>query len=252
MAGLVAPALRALLENLIDYAGAFPPATLPCREAFRNYEEYRRSSHAWMLGRFVVTAGDLDLLLPEGVARFAVLAQQDHPRADCIESKTFIKTAKSFYWETEDLEAIHEAGVFAKSRTGGLTPEAIPSPEDLAEFLERSARLRLPFKLTAGLHAALRSTRALTYEADSPHVSMHGFVNVFMAACFAWHGISGIREVLVETDPEAFHFDDHAHWRDRWLKADEVATARREFAHSLGSCSFLEPVESLQALGWLR
>jgi hypothetical protein len=251
VARYIAPALRALLENIVDYAGAFPPAGLPCREAFRNYEEYRRSEQAWMLGRFVVTAGDLDLLLPEGTARFAVLAQQDQPRADCIESKTFVETAKPFYWETDDLEAVRRHGVCAKFRTGGLTPDAIPAIESLAEFLERAARLRVAFKLTAGMHEAVRSTRALTYEDNSPRAPMHGFVNVFLAACFAWRGIGRVSEVLAEMDPAAFHFDEHAHWRDRWLSVEEIAEARRSFAHSFGSCSFTEPVESLRTLGWL-
>ena len=205
-----------------------------------------------MLGHFVVTAGDLDLLLPEGIAPFAVLAQQDHRRAASIESKTLVHTAKPFYWEEEDLEAVQQAGVFAKFRTGGMTPEAIPDLEKLGDFIERAAKLRLSFKLTAGLHAALRSTRALTYEADSPRVLMHGFVNVLLAACFAWQGIPIFRDVLAETDPAAFHFDEHAHWYDRWLTVEEISAARRNFAHSFGSCSFLEPIESLQALGWLE
>jgi hypothetical protein len=247
----VSPALGALVGNIVDYAGAFPPASLACREAFRKYEEYRRSAHAWMLGRFVVTAGDLDLLLPEGTAPFAVLAQQDHSRAECIESKTFVETAKPFYWETDDLEAVARYGVYAKFRTGGLTPDAIPAIETVAEFIERAARLRIAFKLTAGMHEPIRSTRALTYEEDSPRAPMHGFVNVFLAACFAWRGMTGVRDVLAETDAAAFRFDEQAHWRDHSVHADEIGEVRRNFAHAFGSCSFMEPVESLKALDWI-
>jgi hypothetical protein len=47
-------ALRSLLADSIDYAGLFPPATLPMREAVANYAAYRSGSAAWMLGRFVV------------------------------------------------------------------------------------------------------------------------------------------------------------------------------------------------------
>ncbi|MFN7172319.1 MAG: hypothetical protein ACK4P3_05995, partial [Fimbriimonadaceae bacterium] len=42
--------------------------------------------------------------------------------------------------------------VAAKGRTGGVTAEAFPSTEKLAEFLQGCANLDLPFKLTAGLH----------------------------------------------------------------------------------------------------
>jgi hypothetical protein len=251
VAGFVAPALRALLENSVDYAGAFPPAGLACREAFGNYEEYRRSPDAWLLGRFVVTATDLDLLLPEGTAPFGVLTQHDHARAATIESKSFVATNKPFYWETDDLEAVRRAGVSAKFRTGGLTPDAIPGIEVLATFLARAAQLRVPCKLTGGMHAAVRSTRALTYEANSPAAPMHGFVNVFLAAAFAFHGAAIICEVLSETDAGAFRFDDRAHWREHSLGVEDIRGARRNLLHSFGSCSFIEPVESLKAIRWL-
>ncbi|MFN0108288.1 MAG: hypothetical protein ACKVZH_05475 [Blastocatellia bacterium] len=52
--------LRFLLENLIDYAGLFPPAELPMAEAVRNYAAYRQNEHAWMLGKFIVPAARLE------------------------------------------------------------------------------------------------------------------------------------------------------------------------------------------------
>lgn len=54
-----APALRALLTDIIDYAGIFPPASLPLGEAVENFARYRRSSFSWMLGNFVVPGGCL-------------------------------------------------------------------------------------------------------------------------------------------------------------------------------------------------
>lgn len=52
--------LRFLLENLIDYAGLFPPAELTMAEAVKNYAAYRQSEHAWMLGKFIVPAARLE------------------------------------------------------------------------------------------------------------------------------------------------------------------------------------------------
>ncbi len=46
--------LRALMSAAIDYAGLFPPATLPLEPALRNYAGYLRSPDAWMLGAFVL------------------------------------------------------------------------------------------------------------------------------------------------------------------------------------------------------
>jgi hypothetical protein len=56
--------LRALLTELIDYAGLFPPAQLPLERAVRNYAEYRNGPDAWMLGRFVCPAAKLRELVP--------------------------------------------------------------------------------------------------------------------------------------------------------------------------------------------
>lgn len=52
--------LRALLTELIDYAGLFPPARLPLDQAIRNYAHYRQEPDAWMLGRFIVPAARLE------------------------------------------------------------------------------------------------------------------------------------------------------------------------------------------------
>jgi hypothetical protein len=60
--------LRALVARLVDYAGLFPPAGLPMREAVRHYAEYLDSPDAWMLGRFVVPVARLDELAADASA----------------------------------------------------------------------------------------------------------------------------------------------------------------------------------------
>jgi hypothetical protein len=54
--------VRALMTGAIDYAGLFPPAALSMRDAVGNFARYRSSSHAWMLGCFVVPAARLEEL----------------------------------------------------------------------------------------------------------------------------------------------------------------------------------------------
>jgi hypothetical protein len=49
----------ALLRDLIDYAGLFPPASLAMPVAVANYEKYLQSEFSWMLGRFIVPAARL-------------------------------------------------------------------------------------------------------------------------------------------------------------------------------------------------
>ncbi len=106
---------------------------------------------------------------------------------------------------------------------------------ELARFV-RSCRDRgLVFKATAGLH------RAIATDGE------HGFLNLLAAAVFGDE-----ERALSEQDASAFALEPAAfRWRDRAASADEVAQARRELLHSIGSCSFFEPVEELETLGAL-
>jgi hypothetical protein len=52
--------VRALLSEIVDYAGLFPPSQLSMSEAVSNYATYKNSKHSWMLGRFVVPVNRLD------------------------------------------------------------------------------------------------------------------------------------------------------------------------------------------------
>jgi hypothetical protein len=121
----------------------------------------------------------------------------------------------------------------------------------VAAFIVACAERRLPFKATAGLHHPIRALQPLTYGADAPRAVLHGFLNVFLAAAFAWHGQRNIEPILAELDGNAFRFDERAYWRDWSLDAGQIREARAQFSHSFGSCSFEEPVGDLEALGLL-
>jgi hypothetical protein len=54
--------LRTLLSGIIDYAGLYPPASLPLDEAIRNFVKYQTDSEAWMLSRFIIPAKRLSEL----------------------------------------------------------------------------------------------------------------------------------------------------------------------------------------------
>jgi hypothetical protein len=149
------------------------------------------------------------------------------------------------------LAAIRLVGGRAKVRTGGVKSDAFPSTSDLARFLVACAASRVPFKATAGLHHPVRCVRPLTYEKNSATGTMHGFVNVFIAAALVQGGlsVSDAGALLEETDPKAFAFDDAgARWRDRRVSRDALAASRSTFALSFGSCSFEEPMAELKEL----
>ncbi len=143
----------------------------------------------------------------------------------------------------------------AKIRTGGETPEIIPSANLVANFLHLCAEASLPFKATAGLHHPIRSNRRLTYADDSPSGVMHGFFNVFLAAALLRNTLINhdeATELLDETAADAFVFEEsHVAWRSHVLTSEQIAFARQQFALSFGSCSFSEPIEDLQALSLL-
>jgi hypothetical protein len=253
VAGPIAPALRALLSNSIDYAGLFPPASLPLDVVVAKYREYKAGEFAWLLGKLVVTRHEL---AGEPIDEpLTVVSNSDHARAVSIETKLVISTSRPTYCEVPitELDELRKIGSFAKIRAGGVTPEAIPTVDYVANYIEACATRRLPFKATAGLHHPIRSIQPLTYEPGAVRATMHGFINFLLASAFAWHAapMDLIRNILEETDPNAFRFDAAAHWRDHSLDRDRLTAARRDFAHSFGSCLFTDPIDGLQKLGWL-
>ncbi len=253
----LAPSLRALLEGFIDYAGLFPPAKLPLVEVVEKYGQYKKSEHSWMLHRLVITAADLQAVPEAFDGSLAVLTDSDETRATSIETNKVMVAQRPVYCEVSprslsELDTVKSSACFAKIRTGGLKAEAIPAPADVAAFIAACAERRLAFKATAGLHHPIRSEQPLTYEADSPRATMHGFLNVLMASAFAWHGeLKNIELVVAELDPSAFSFNEKAHWREHSLTVEQIRNARQQFIHSVGSCSFEEPVQDLEKLGLL-
>jgi hypothetical protein len=248
----IAPALRALVSNLVDYAGLYPPASLPLPIVAERYRAFRGSPDAWMLNRLVLPESQLAHAQDIADWRITLIVNGDPgplpPQVETLETKLPHSFRLPTYCEAPLTQI---SGSWAKVRTGGIAADAIPSTAHLAEYLEEAARRRIPFKATAGLHHPVRSEHRLTYAVDSPTARMHGFLNVFLAACFAWHGAvaAELKELLEEADPEQFTFGENARWRSRSLTLDQIEGARRDFAHSFGSCSFEEPVSELRSLG---
>jgi hypothetical protein len=152
------------------------------------------------------------------------------------------------------LATLKRRGARAKIRTGGVVPDAIPDPADVARFIAACAAAGVPWKATAGLHHPVRAEQALGYEPASPRAVMHGFLNVFAAAAFARTGATpaDLDAVLREQQASAFRFDDAGlAWRRLRASTRELAATRHDFAGSFGSCSFAEPVADLRALGVL-
>jgi hypothetical protein len=154
----------------------------------------------------------------DGLAALATEVYVELPTGDALEQR---------------LDQLAEHGLRAKVRCGGAT---VPSARELAGFVRACRKRGLRFKATAGLHHAFRTN------------GEHGFLNLLAAAVF-----DGDEEaVLAETDAAAFRLDAGSlSWRDRSASPDEIVRVRRGLFHSIGSCSFFEPVEELEQLGVL-
>jgi len=121
-------------------------------------------------------------------------------------------------------------------------------------FLLACAQAGVAFKATAGLHHPVRGLHALTSEAAGPRATMHGFLNIFLAAALAWFGAgeAALMKTLSESSPAAFRLDDDViSWHEHELISDQLEQVRRHFAISFGSCSFAEPVRDLKEMRWL-
>jgi hypothetical protein len=153
------------------------------------------------------------------------------------------------------LAALAATACWAKVRTGGVTPNKVPSTELVARFLARAKQAGAALKATAGLHHAIRAERKLTYAGDSPSGVMHGFVNVTFAATLLASGkidVDMAEAVLDDDRPEVFKFGGRAgSWLNAVLTYGEFAHGRDHLLRSVGSCSFDEPVQELRELGWI-
>jgi hypothetical protein len=231
-----------LLERLIDHAPLFPPASLPLPEAVAEDERARESAFSFALGRFVCPASLLPSLPDVGRGVTVVLdgPLAPDPRVEAVEAppgtdiSTLADLAPEVYVEVpldDDLEAqlaeLAEYGFRAKARcTGG--------PLRLPRFLLECRAQRLQYKLTGGLHHAVRTEHE------------HGLLNVLAAAAF------GDEEYIDEEDPDAFALTPTGfRCRGRVASYDEIVQGRSTRLRSIGSCSFFEPVAELEALGML-
>jgi hypothetical protein len=272
---------RSLFLGLVDDAALFPPGNAPMARALAEHAEHRASGYGDVVGPFLCPASRIDELtetLPADgrvglslvfdvsgdAAHHALRTTAVDPRLTLVGVEAaharlgddattvggnlarlpgatgYLEVARTEFEASLDL--VGSTGWHAaKYRTGGTVAEAFPTEGELAAFLIAATSRGLPFKLTAGLHHAVRHT------GDTTGFEHHGVLNVLVATRVAQQGGSPdeVTATLAEREPGPL-VQFVRDWDD-----GTCADVRRAF-RSFGCCGVTDPIEDLADLGLLE
>ena len=269
-----------LLRGLVDDAALFPPGNAPMDVALAEHARYRADPWADAIGPFLCPASRVDELraaLPRGRslhlslvvdvvgdaahAALRACAADDRLTLGGVEAALsrlggdaaavggnlarlpgtvgYLEVPRSEHDSALDLVAT-SGWHAAKYRTGGVTPDAFPAEAELAGFLLACSARGISFKLTAGLHHAVRSTSDEGFE-------QHGVLNVLVATRAAQSGCPAdeVAAVLGERRPEPL-----VGIVQGW--DESTCTDVRGAFRSFGCCGVTDPLGDLAALGVLE
>lgn len=318
-------AKRALLSNIVDYAGTFPPAALSLEAALKEAATCRTQlAHPWLFSKMALPLDSLKKLSPRllseqgadghawlftalgsaqkdesSAADFAQVIDWDlreasrfndrfwessvrqgiigyetrlpanllsNPQSEVlrayldpaldrvtavsgnkvqlyIEIPWLAEWKKSIdgvadaitFWMEENAGLLSTVGL--KFRTGG---QYQPTAEQLAHAISVCVSRRLKIKTTQGLHAAVSDAKGI------------GFVNLFSAINFMFALGTGTfktkdaEQCIKSTKKSDFTFAREAFsFKDFTLDIEKLENTRRHHAACFGSCSIVEPDESL-------
>jgi hypothetical protein len=258
-----APLDRALQEHLAhrmaSYAGVVGPLLVPAAALTELAELVAAQALAAPLRIGVIAAGGPD------EAGEAVSAAAAGPSLDVVAVELPLATSgdlaatwrslgsggRSVWFELDrtdsgrnQLDRLAAAGTGgpggAKLRTGGITAPGFAPETELAAFLRHAIDRDLTFKLTAGLHHAIRCTDPTT------GFEQHGVLNVLCAIKAALNGAEEdeLETVLAERDPAPLVTQGNG-------MSEADASVIRAFWSSFGCCGVTEPIDELAALGLL-
>jgi hypothetical protein len=264
-------AVPTVFVGMLDDAAVFPPGSAPLPEAIVAHREHRAAWYAEMVGPLLLPPEDVaavptDVTIGvvgprDAVARVldsgrdirqievAVAKRGEDPQPGLRDLLTLVGTTGlrgyaeiPLTWGlTAALDAVAEARaagipVAPKFRTGGLAAELFPTPVELAAVICACRDRELPFKLTAGLHHALRHTDP---ETGFIH---HGFLNVLVATAIAVEGAEPAEVAKILASGDATPLVNAARAR---------LTQERPLWQGFGSCSIADPLADLRVLGLL-
>ncbi|MFI9273010.1 hypothetical protein ACIGXM_20115 [Kitasatospora sp. NPDC052896] len=274
-------AVPPLFTGLCDDAAIFPPGELPLPQAVPAHRTHRTAWYAGLVGPFLCGAGALGALLelvdeplaigvivPAGSTGLApaleTVATEPRLRVAGAEvaADPGMAPAEGARRVVAAFERLLPAGACgaveiprgpdlpaaldvlagtpyrAKFRTGGTAAGAFPTEPELAAFVTGCVERGLPFKCTAGLHHAVRHTDPAT------GFEHHGFLNVLLATHAALTG-GDPRALLAERDGKELASAASE------LTVPQISAVRAAFT-AFGTCSVVEPLDDLIALGLIQ
>jgi hypothetical protein len=273
------PAEPTLFAGLIDDAAVFPPGNAPLPEAVRGHRAHRASPYAGLIGPLLVPASRAaelaGLVAPtEEPLRVGLVARpgtalvtvtdaahllRDHPAIEVAgvemgwspewrdldfgDTPLTLEVPRGTDQVTAIADIAREAGddglLQAKFRTGATPQWAWPDEDELARFIRTAIDHDLGFKLTGGLHHAVRGTHTVHGHQEE----QHGLLNVLCAVRSALNGedVDDLGSLLEERDPGPL-----VPIVTRMSDAD--AALVRAFFTAYGCCGVTDPVGELVEL----
>jgi hypothetical protein len=275
---------RALFAHLIDDAAVFPPARTPLEAAVAAHAQHRRSGYADLVGPLLVPAAAARDLLrlvegPREPLRVGLIARPGTDPEVVIDALGLLRAGEAVdvvgvemgwtpTWREVGIgglplslevprgdaqaEAIADIAadtsdavpLQAKFRTGATPEWAWPDAVELASFIRTAIDHDLGFKLTGGLHHAVRGDHPRPGGGTEPQ---HGVLNVLVATRSALVGAEVDELVLVLTQHDPAELVPHV---TRMSTAD--AAIVRAFFTAYGCCEVTDPIGELAGLGLLE
>ena len=206
----VKESIRALLSEIVDYAGLFPPAMLSMPEAVINYATYKNSNYKWMLGRFVLPVSRLDEFLEsagEFISRdsqawkLSVLASED--------IYATVRQIENFNHANRPRVVIDSLEVKADSvldieRITGVLPDGIQTFFEIPIGAELS---ELVVNLALRNQSAKIRTGGTTPEAFPPASMIVRFVRTCLAANVPFKATAGLHHPIRCYKPLTYESD---------------------------------------------
>lgn len=233
-----------MFHQFFDDAAIFPPGNMPMDDAVHAHLARRGSPEGEYVGPFICSAARLGELCEDvayGHLELSLVATIDEFNRSAHHvalQQNLTLTALELNGPVDELPEIshglrvfvertwHESldvpeGAMLKLRCGGPDVRDTPSACQLGGAIQHCVENDIAFKLTAGLHHAVRTERD------------HGFLNILAAVNAAIDGSDPV-PALLESDAAA-------------LKVSNPEAVRRLF-RSIGTCSIDEPLDDLRAL----